>query len=225
MTDRPIKLDQHRGMAAQKATEIRRLLAEVEDNEKALRQRQEELETQLLAIPAASWSEAAEKARYLLGIFAVDVDRARPAPTKVDCQRARRLRASVSGRRRGEARIGNVPPGTSNTKALADYAPVREGPSCRDARGRIWHERAVTGLIRRNISGFPDGTTAVSTVLVADRSRRIWQVPARSEPPSSLQAIGGLLRARQIGNCALQFSTPQQGRDAISTRLACECTA
>ena len=70
MTDRPIKLDQHRGMAAQKATEIRRLLAEVEDNEKALRQRQEELETQLLAIPAASWSEAAEKARYLLGIFA-----------------------------------------------------------------------------------------------------------------------------------------------------------
>ena len=70
MTDRPIKLDQHRGMAAQKATEIRRLLAEVEDNEKALRQRQEELETQLLAIPAASWSEAAEKARYLLGILA-----------------------------------------------------------------------------------------------------------------------------------------------------------
>ena len=70
MTDRPIKLDRHRGMAAQKATEIRRLLAEVEDNEKALRQRQEELETQLLAIPAASWSEAAEKARYLLGIFA-----------------------------------------------------------------------------------------------------------------------------------------------------------
>jgi hypothetical protein len=70
MTDRPIKLDQHRGMAAQKATEIRRLLAEVEDNEKALRQRQEELEAQLLAIPAASWSEVAGKARYLLGILA-----------------------------------------------------------------------------------------------------------------------------------------------------------
>jgi len=70
MTDHPIELDQHRGMAAQKATEIRRLLAEVEDNEKALRQRQEELEAQLLAIPAASWSEAAGKARYLLGIFA-----------------------------------------------------------------------------------------------------------------------------------------------------------
>jgi hypothetical protein len=70
MTDRPIKLDQHRGMAAQKATDIRRLLAEVEDNERVLRQRQEELETQLLAVPAASWPEVAGKARYLLGIFA-----------------------------------------------------------------------------------------------------------------------------------------------------------
>ena len=70
MTDRPIKLDRHRGMAAQKATDIRRLPAEVEDNEKALRQRQEELETQLLAIPAESWSEAVGKARYLLGLFA-----------------------------------------------------------------------------------------------------------------------------------------------------------
>ena len=70
MTDRPIKLDRHRGMAAQKATDIRRLLAEVEDNEKALRQRQEELETQLLAVPAESWSEAVGKARYLLGLLA-----------------------------------------------------------------------------------------------------------------------------------------------------------
>ena len=70
MTDRPIKLDRHRGMAAQKATDIRRLLAEVEANEKALHQRQEELETQLIALPAAAWPEAAEKARYLLGLFA-----------------------------------------------------------------------------------------------------------------------------------------------------------
>jgi hypothetical protein len=57
-------------MAAQKATEIRRLLAEVEANEKALRDRQEELEAQLVAAPAVSWPEAAEKARYLLGLFA-----------------------------------------------------------------------------------------------------------------------------------------------------------
>jgi hypothetical protein len=70
MTDKTIELDQHRGMAAQKATDLRRLLSEVEANEVALRERQAELETHLLAAPAASWNEAAEKARYLLRIFA-----------------------------------------------------------------------------------------------------------------------------------------------------------
>ena len=70
MTDKTIELDQHRGMAAQKATEIRRLLSEVEANEVALRERQHELETHLLAAPALSWEDAAEKARYLLGLFA-----------------------------------------------------------------------------------------------------------------------------------------------------------
>ncbi len=69
MTDQPITLDRHRGMAAQKATQIRRLLAEVEENEKLLRTRQEELETQLMATPAATWPDAAEKARYLLGLL------------------------------------------------------------------------------------------------------------------------------------------------------------
>jgi hypothetical protein len=69
-TDRPINLDRRRGMAAQKATEIRRLLAEVEANERALRDRQQELETQLLTAPATCWPEAAEKARYLLKLLA-----------------------------------------------------------------------------------------------------------------------------------------------------------
>jgi hypothetical protein len=66
MTDRTIELDQHRGMAAQKATEMRRLLAD----HTALRLRQEELEKFLLAAPAGTWHEAAEKARYLLTLFA-----------------------------------------------------------------------------------------------------------------------------------------------------------
>src|SRR3954465_7249702 len=70
MTDRTIDLDQHRGRAAQKETEIRRLVAEVEADEKALRLRQDELEAQLLAVPAATWHDAAEKARYLLNLFA-----------------------------------------------------------------------------------------------------------------------------------------------------------
>jgi hypothetical protein len=70
MTDKAIELDEHRGMAAQKATDLRRLLAEVEANEAALRLRQDELETQLNAAPAANWEEAAGKARYLLNLFA-----------------------------------------------------------------------------------------------------------------------------------------------------------
>ena len=70
MTDKAIELDAHRGMMAQKATELRRVLAEVEADERALRLRQEELETHLLAAPAANWSEAAEKVRYLLRLFA-----------------------------------------------------------------------------------------------------------------------------------------------------------
>jgi hypothetical protein len=70
MTDKTIDLDKHRGMAAQKATGLRRLLSEVEANERTLRLRQAELESHLVAAPAASWQEAAEKARYLLNLFA-----------------------------------------------------------------------------------------------------------------------------------------------------------
>ena len=70
MTTQTIQLDKHRGMAAQKATEIRRLLLSVEADQSALKTRLEDLEVQLTAAPAASWGEAAEKARYLIGLFA-----------------------------------------------------------------------------------------------------------------------------------------------------------
>lgn len=70
MTEKTIDLDQHRGMAAQKATELRRLLANVEANERELRLRQDELEAHLVAAPAANWHEAADKVRYLLNLFA-----------------------------------------------------------------------------------------------------------------------------------------------------------
>ena len=73
MTEQPVDLDQHRGMAAQKATELRRLLSDVVANEKLLRQRQADLEEQLLASPALTWAEAAEKARYLLSLFAASL--------------------------------------------------------------------------------------------------------------------------------------------------------
>ena len=83
MTDKTIELDQHRGMAAQKATDVRRLLADVEANEMSLRLRQDELESHLIAAPAASWQEAAEKARYLLNLFAATLTSQDPRRQKL----------------------------------------------------------------------------------------------------------------------------------------------
>jgi hypothetical protein len=74
MTSNPVDLDTHRGMAAQKSTQIRRRLHEVQADQAALRQRQEEFEGFLLAAPAATWPEAAAKARYLIELFAVTAD-------------------------------------------------------------------------------------------------------------------------------------------------------
>jgi hypothetical protein len=70
MTEKTSTLDEHRGMKAQKATELRRLRAGVEADQAALKARQDELEHFLFAAPAAGWPEAVEKARYLIGIFA-----------------------------------------------------------------------------------------------------------------------------------------------------------
>lgn len=73
MNDTPVELDKHRGMAAQKATDIRRLFADVEANAKLLRDRQGVVEIQLLAVPATSWPEAAAKARYVLNLYAAEL--------------------------------------------------------------------------------------------------------------------------------------------------------
>ncbi len=70
VTDEPLDLDSHRGMAAQKATDIRRVLADVENNARELRDRQTAVEGQLLSVPATSWPEAAAKARYILNLYA-----------------------------------------------------------------------------------------------------------------------------------------------------------
>lgn len=70
MTKQTIELDMRRGMAAQKATELRRLMSEVSANEELLRSRQKELEEQLLATSATTWADAADKARYLLSLYA-----------------------------------------------------------------------------------------------------------------------------------------------------------
>ena len=46
------------------------VLADVASNEKALRLRRDELESRLLAVPAANWRQGAEKAGYQLNLFA-----------------------------------------------------------------------------------------------------------------------------------------------------------
>jgi hypothetical protein len=66
----PTVLDQHRGMAAQVATELRRMRAEVEADQSALRERRDQLEKLLAATQSTSWEDAVEKARYLLSLFA-----------------------------------------------------------------------------------------------------------------------------------------------------------
>ena len=69
----PIELDKHRGMAAQKATDIRRVIADVEANAKLLRDKQGVVEIQLLAVPAASLAEAVAKTRYVLNLYSASL--------------------------------------------------------------------------------------------------------------------------------------------------------
>lgn len=70
MTDKSVTLDEHRGMMAQRATEIRRRLAHVEVDRAALRERRNDLEEFLLTARGTTWVEAAEKARYLITLLA-----------------------------------------------------------------------------------------------------------------------------------------------------------
>ena len=70
MSGKQVDLDEHRGMAAQKATDLRRLVNEVAADQAKLKARQDDLEKFLIAAPAANWIEAAEKARYLLSLLA-----------------------------------------------------------------------------------------------------------------------------------------------------------
>lgn len=85
--DPPIELDAHRGMEAQKSTDIRRHLQEVQADQAAVRRRQEDFENILVKGPATTWLEAAVKARYLIGILAASSEGLDP--------RRRKLIASV----------------------------------------------------------------------------------------------------------------------------------
>ena len=78
MTDEPVSLDGRRGMAAQRDTEIRRELHDVQADQAALRGRQEELENLLDGPPAATRAEATACARYLLQLFAATPEAQHP---------------------------------------------------------------------------------------------------------------------------------------------------
>jgi hypothetical protein len=70
----PVLLDEHRGMASQKATEARRHRSDVEADQAALRDHQVELEKFLFGASATNWTEAAKKALYLLNLFAATAE-------------------------------------------------------------------------------------------------------------------------------------------------------
>jgi hypothetical protein len=69
MSDTPVELDFHRGMAAQKATDLRRVVADAEAHAASLRARELQIESLMLAEHAANWPEAAAKARYVLNLY------------------------------------------------------------------------------------------------------------------------------------------------------------
>ncbi|WP_018261827.1 hypothetical protein [Methylobacterium sp. WSM2598] len=73
MTDRSIELDERRGMAAQKATTLRRRRAAVKAQHADFVARQHDLEANLFSAEAATWPEAAQKARYLLERFSASL--------------------------------------------------------------------------------------------------------------------------------------------------------
>src|SRR5438874_7608341 len=77
-------------MAAQKSTEIRRRLYEVQADQAALRRRQEEFECHALAAPSTTWAEAAAEARYLILLFAETSEARKSATQRADREGARR---------------------------------------------------------------------------------------------------------------------------------------
>ena len=121
MSDDRIELDRYRGMAAQKATELRRVRLEVQSDQAALSARQDALEQMLVAVPAEGWPEAVEKVRYLLGLFAQTHEAQDP--------RRRRLIAEVLA---DFERLLGEPPDPSD--ARTDYAAVPANPAA-DAHG------------------------------------------------------------------------------------------
>src|ERR1700740_2770952 len=79
----PVELDDHRGLAAQKSTEIRRRSHEVQADQAALRDRQEEFEREAMTGPSTTWAEGAARARYLIQLYAATPEGRHPRRQEV----------------------------------------------------------------------------------------------------------------------------------------------
>ena len=140
VSDKPLDLDKHRGMAAQKATDIRRILADVENNAKDLRDRQGILENQLLSAPAASWPEAAAKARYVLNLYAAGLA---PADTHHRDRLQPYLRTLPGSPTRAERML--------SSKEFASLLEVSRGDARRDIPQLHWERLVALGYALRRL--------------------------------------------------------------------------
>src|SRR2546423_13575632 len=95
MTDDPGELDEHRGMAAQKLTEIRRRLNEVQADQAALRRRQEEFECHALAAPSTTWARGCSRGAISDPAFRGDVRGEESETPRIDREGARRSRPLI----------------------------------------------------------------------------------------------------------------------------------
>jgi hypothetical protein len=68
--DPTVVLDEHRGLRARHDADARRRQSAVRADQDTLRENQAALEKHLFAGPATTWPQAAEKACYLLRLFA-----------------------------------------------------------------------------------------------------------------------------------------------------------
>lgn len=70
MTKKVVELNVHRSGALLNASDIQSQLLTIEDEQRALKARQEALEVQLVASPAQYLADAVDRARYLIGLLA-----------------------------------------------------------------------------------------------------------------------------------------------------------
>jgi hypothetical protein len=84
VTDDPVDLNEHRGMADQKAIDVRlRRHHQLQADQAALQRRQEELNRPILAAPPEAWPEAAASARNHVQLSASGAAAQDPSPKEL----------------------------------------------------------------------------------------------------------------------------------------------